>query len=70
MPLHLVTVGISLLTNYAKSANLPIEKVLRRHKQLADFLKAEPRAACSDINSLDARTGFLRLLCAAVDGDQ
>jgi putative CRISPR-associated protein (TIGR02619 family) len=60
MPLHLVTVGISLLTNYAKSANLPLEKVLRRHKQLADFLKAEPRAACSEINSLDARTGFLR----------
>jgi putative CRISPR-associated protein (TIGR02619 family) len=60
MSLHLVTVGISLLTNYARIAGLPLEKAMRRHKQLAEFLKAEPRAACSEINSLDARTGFLR----------
>ena len=58
--LHIVTVGISLLTNYAKASNLPLEKVLRRHQQLAGFLKADPRAACSEINSLDARTGLLR----------
>jgi putative CRISPR-associated protein (TIGR02619 family) len=57
--LHIITVGISLLTNYAKTNNLPLEKVLRRHKQLRDFLKAEPRGSCSEINSLDARTGFL-----------
>jgi putative CRISPR-associated protein (TIGR02619 family) len=58
--LHIVTVGISLLTNFAKANNLPLEKVLRLHKQLAEFLKANPRAACSEINSLDARTGLLR----------
>ncbi|MBM3838180.1 MAG: hypothetical protein FJ398_09475, partial [Verrucomicrobia bacterium] len=58
--LHIVTVGISLLTNYAKASNLPLEKVLQQHKQLAEFLKADPRAACSEINSLAARTGFLR----------
>ena len=58
--LHIVTVGISLLTNYAKASNLPLEKVLRHHKQLAEFLKADPRAACSELNSLDARTGLLR----------
>jgi len=58
--LHLVTVGISLLTNYARANNLAVENVLRRHKQLAEFLKADPRAACSEINSLDARTGLLR----------
>lgn len=58
--LHILSVGISLLTNYAKANNLPFEKVLRRHKQLADFLKADPCAACSEINSLVARTGLLR----------
>ncbi len=58
--LHIVTVGISLLTNYARANNLPLENVLRRHKQLAEFLKADPRAACSEINSFDARTGLLR----------
>lgn len=57
---HIVTVGISLLTNYAKASNQPLEKVLRRHKQLAEFIKADPRAACSEINSLEARTELLR----------
>ena len=57
---HIVTVGISLLTNYAKASNLPLEKVLRRHKQLEEFIKADPRAACSEINSLEARTELLR----------
>ena len=58
--LHIITVGISLLANFAKANNLPLENALRRPKQLAEFLKANPRAACSEINSLDARTGFLR----------
>ena len=58
--LHIVTVGISLLTNYAKANNLPLENVLRHHRQLAEFIKADPCAACSEINSLDARTGLLR----------
>ncbi|MBI2928888.1 MAG: putative CRISPR-associated protein [Verrucomicrobia bacterium] len=58
--LHVVTVGISLLTNWGRASNLPLDTVLRRHKQLAEFLKADPRAACSEINSLDARTGLLR----------
>jgi putative CRISPR-associated protein (TIGR02619 family) len=58
--LHILTVGISLLTNFAKARNLPLDQVLRRPKQLAEFLKTDPRAACSEINSLDARTGLLR----------
>jgi putative CRISPR-associated protein (TIGR02619 family) len=57
--LHIVTVGISLLTNYARARDLPLDKARRRHKQLAEFLKSDPRAACSEVNSLDARTGFL-----------
>jgi putative CRISPR-associated protein (TIGR02619 family) len=58
--LHIVTVGISLLTNFAKANNLPLEKVRRHHKQLAESLKADPRNACAEINSLDAYSGFLR----------
>lgn len=58
--LHIATVGISLLANYAKASNLPLAKVLRLHKQLAEFLKANPRTACAEINSLAARTGLLR----------
>jgi len=33
--LHIVTVGISLLTNYAKASNLTLDKVFPHHKQLA-----------------------------------
>ncbi len=58
--LHIVTVGISLLTNFAKAAHLPLDKARRCHKQLAAFLEADPCEASSEINSLDARTGFLR----------
>ena len=58
--LHIVTVGISLLTNYAKANNLSLEKASRQNKQLKKFLDADPGAACSEINSLDARTGLLR----------
>ena len=58
--LHIITVGISLLTNFAKANGLPLESVLRRPKRLMEFLKADPRNACSEINSFDARTGLLR----------
>ena len=40
--LHIVTVGISLLTNFAKAAHLPLDKARRCHKQLAAFLDADP----------------------------
>jgi putative CRISPR-associated protein (TIGR02619 family) len=56
---HLLTVGISLLTNFAKARNLPVDDAARQHKAIAEFLQANPRQACAEINSLDSRTGFL-----------
>ena len=60
MPLHhLLTVGISLLTNFAKARNLSVDDAAKQHKAIADFLHADSRKACAEINSLDSRTGFL-----------
>lgn len=56
---HLLTVGISLLTNFARERNLPVGEALKHHKAIAEFLRADPRKACAEINSLDSRTGFL-----------
>lgn len=57
--LHILSVGISLLTNYSKAANLPLSRVLRCHRQVKAFLEENPCAACAEINSLNSRTGFL-----------
>jgi putative CRISPR-associated protein (TIGR02619 family) len=56
---HLLTVGISLLTNFAKARNLPVDEAARHHKAIAEFLQANPREACAEICSLDSRTEFL-----------
>jgi len=56
---HILTVGISLLTNYAKARNLSVDGAAKKHKAIAEFLHADPRKACAEINSLDSRTGFL-----------
>jgi putative CRISPR-associated protein (TIGR02619 family) len=56
---HLLTVGISLLTNFAREKNLPVDEATRHHKAIAGFLRDDPRKACAEINSLDSRTGFL-----------
>lgn len=58
--LHIVTVGISLLTNYAKAKNLTPNTALKQSKQLRAFLKADPRTASAEINSLDSRVGLLK----------
>jgi putative CRISPR-associated protein (TIGR02619 family) len=56
---HLLTVGISLLTNFARERGLSAEDALRQHKAMGEFLRADPRQASAEINSLDSRTGFL-----------
>jgi putative CRISPR-associated protein (TIGR02619 family) len=65
---HILTVGISLLTNFARlpvrgtqtgERNLSVDDAARHHRAIADFLHADPRKACAEINSLDSRTGFL-----------
>ncbi len=56
---HLLTVGISLLTNFEKARQLSQADALRRGQQIARFLAENPKANCAEINSLDSRTGFL-----------
>lgn len=56
---HIITVGISLLTNFAKEQGLTPETALKQDKALREFLRADPRKASAEINSLDSRTGFL-----------
>jgi CRISPR/Cas system-associated protein Csm6 len=56
---HILTVGISLLNNFARERNLPAGEAAKRHTAIAEFLHADPRKACAEINSLDSRTGFL-----------
>jgi len=56
---HLLTVGISLLTNFAKARNLSVDDAAKQNKAMASSLHADPRKACAEMNSLDSRTGFL-----------
>ena len=56
---HLITVGISLLTNFARERSVPVEEAAKHHKAIAEFLRADPRKASAEINSLDNRSGFL-----------
>lgn len=57
--LHIVTVGISLLTNYEKDTGIGREKALRHAKAVAAFLDKNPTSASAEINALNSRTGFL-----------
>lgn len=58
---HILTVGISLLTNYSKTNNVSLksDELLRLHRDIRKFLFEEPTKACAEINSLNARTHFL-----------
>jgi putative CRISPR-associated protein (TIGR02619 family) len=56
---HILTTGISLLTNFASARNLPLEQAIRHHQLIAAYLHADPCTACAEINSLEQRTGFL-----------
>jgi putative CRISPR-associated protein (TIGR02619 family) len=56
---HLLTVGISLLTNFARDRNLNVQQAAKLNKEIYDFLQADPAKACAEINSLNSRTGFL-----------
>jgi putative CRISPR-associated protein (TIGR02619 family) len=56
---HILTVGISLFTNFAKERNCRVDEVLKQNQAVAKYLRADPRKASAEINSLDSRTGFL-----------
>lgn len=56
---HILTVGISLLTNFARARGCSADDALRQHRALADYLRADPAQTSAEISSLDSRTGFL-----------
>jgi len=56
---HILTVGISLLTNFARHRNLTVDDAAKLNQAIAQFLHSDPCKACGEINSLDSRTGFL-----------
>ncbi len=59
---HILTTGISLLTNFgnSKSPRIPSHEVVRFHKDVKSYLLSDPEKACAEINSLNARTQFLK----------
>ena len=61
MKYHILTTGISLLTNFinAQHPRLSLSEALRRHKDVQKHFLADPVAASAEINSLNARTRFL-----------
>ncbi len=58
---HILTTGISLLTNFsnAQHPSLSVAEALRQHKAVQKHFLADPVAASAEINSLNARTRFL-----------
>jgi putative CRISPR-associated protein (TIGR02619 family) len=56
---HILTVGISLLTNFAQERKLSVAEAATHHGAIGDFLRADPAKACAEINSLNSRTRFL-----------
>jgi len=58
-PYHILTVGISLLTNFARERGWSPEAALKKHQAMAEYLRAEPAKASAELNSLESRTGFL-----------
>ncbi len=57
---HILTTGISLLTNFQKTKSTAnLDEACRRHQELAIFLAENPERVSAEINSLHSRTGFL-----------
>ncbi|MCS7012021.1 MAG: putative CRISPR-associated protein [Chloroherpetonaceae bacterium] len=58
---HIVTVGISLLTNYEREHKTTRDETIKRHHQLIDFMERDPVRASAELNSLNSKTQFLEL---------
>jgi putative CRISPR-associated protein (TIGR02619 family) len=58
---HILTTGISLVTNFvnAQHPRLSLSEALSRHVDVQKHFLADPVAASAEINSLNARTKFL-----------
>ncbi len=56
---HIITVGISLLTNFEREYKTTRENALKQHQQVLEFIAKNPTQACAELNSLNAKTKFL-----------
>jgi putative CRISPR-associated protein (TIGR02619 family) len=58
---HILTTGISLVTNFIKAQQSPLSQseALLRHLEVQKHFLADPVAASAEINSLNSRTKFL-----------
>ena len=58
--IHIMTVGISLLTNFERATGLPRKDSLKKHPQLLAFLEQAPERASAEMNAFLTRTGVLK----------
>jgi len=56
---HILTVGISLITNFAREHACKPADALRRNVELKKYLQKQPTQASAELNALESRTGFL-----------
>ena len=58
---HIITVGISLLTNFEREHKTTRDNTLKQHQQVLDFIVQNPTKSCAELNSLNAKTKFLEV---------
>lgn len=56
---HIITVGISLLTNFEREHKITRDETLKKFSQVLEFIAKNPTQACAELNSLNAKTKFL-----------
>lgn len=56
---HIITVGISLLTNFEREFKTTREETLKKHEQALDYIAKDPQKACAELNALFSKTNFL-----------
>ncbi len=57
--LHIVTVGVSLLSNFSKEAGIAFNEVHKHAQQVQAYMKENQKSCCAEISSLQARCGML-----------
>lgn len=59
---HIITTGISLITNWmnAQTPRANLQDAIRHHNAVRDQFLADPLLASAEINSLNARTDFVK----------
>lgn len=56
---HIITVGISLLTNFEREFKTTREETLKKYEQVLNYIAEDPQRACAELNALFSKTNFL-----------